>query len=108
MWRNEQQSAFEEAKRHLCSPSVLAHYDPEKPLILSADASPYGIGAVLSHQIDGEEKPIDYQIQFKLGKDIAHADMLSRLPLSTAHNAGRHTEESTRMSGLSNSSEVTT
>ena len=57
MWGNEQQSAFEEAKRHLCSPSVLAHYDPEKPLILSADASPY---AVLSHQIDGEEKPIAF------------------------------------------------
>ena len=60
MWGNEQQSAFEEAKHHPCSPSVLAHYDPEKPLILSADASPYGIGAVLSHQIDGEEKPIAF------------------------------------------------
>ena len=65
MWGNEQQSAFEEAKRHLCSPSVLAHYDPEKPLILSADASPYGIGAVLSHQIDGEEKPIGDEVHRK-------------------------------------------
>ena len=37
---------------------LLVHYDLGKPLILSCIASPYGLTAVLSHQIQyGSEKP---------------------------------------------------
>lgn len=37
------------------------HFDPDRDVILSCDASPYGVGAVLSHQMeDGSEKPIGY------------------------------------------------
>ena len=36
----------------------LYHYDSEKVLHLATDASPVGVGAVLSHVIDGEEVPI--------------------------------------------------
>ncbi len=40
---------------------MLAHYDPERPILVSADASSYGVGAVLSHTMeDGIEKPISY------------------------------------------------
>lgn len=61
-WGSEQQKAFEITKEQLSlSDHVLVHYDPSKPIILACNASPYGLGAVLSHKLDnGEEKPIAY------------------------------------------------
>ena len=58
MWESKHQSAFDYDKT---SDTVLAHYDQTKTLILACDASPYGIGAVLSHTIeDGSERPIAF------------------------------------------------
>ena len=60
-WGKEQQNSFIKVKEILCSPNLLVHYDSEKPLILSCDASLYGLGAVLSHIMpDGSERPIAY------------------------------------------------
>ena len=37
------------------------HFDDALPLILSCDASPYGVGAVLSHLMpNGDERPISF------------------------------------------------
>ena len=60
VWNAEQQAAFERAKEALQSDTLLTHYDPAKPLILACDASEYGIGAVLSHVIDNQERSIAY------------------------------------------------
>ncbi len=45
-WSKECDQAFQLAKD---SASVLTHYDPKLPMTMAADASAYGIGAVVSH-----------------------------------------------------------
>ena len=59
-WGKRQVGAFNQAKDMLNSSDLLVHYDPSKELVLSCDAAPYGLGAVLSHIIDGKERPISY------------------------------------------------
>ena len=60
-WITTQEEAFQQSKDMLTSSSVLTHYNPDLELTLACDASPYGLGAVLSHCLpNGEEKPITY------------------------------------------------
>ena len=60
-WGSEQKKAFQEAKKQLTSPCLLVHFDPTRDLVLACDASPYGVGAVLSHRMeDGSDKPIAF------------------------------------------------
>ena len=61
LWGKEQQEAFATSKELLQSAELLAHFDPAKELVLATDASDYGMGAVLSHKIEGgTERPIGY------------------------------------------------
>ncbi|XP_037504904.1 uncharacterized protein K02A2.6-like [Rhipicephalus sanguineus] len=60
-WETKHQEAFDKLKRLLLSQTVLAHYDEQKELLVSCDASPYGIGAVLSQRDDqNREAPIAF------------------------------------------------
>ena len=52
--------AFRKVKELVTSEQVLTHYHPEKPIKLACDASAYGIGAVISHIIEGHEKQIAF------------------------------------------------
>ena len=59
-WNISHQSAFERLKEELVSTPVLAHYDSAKEIWVSADASSYGLGAVLQQVDNGEVKPVAY------------------------------------------------
>jgi transposase InsO family protein len=58
-WQPKHQQAFEKIKKVLASDLALTHYDPKKKIIVAADASSYGMGAVLMHELrDGSERPV--------------------------------------------------
>ena len=60
-WSKDCQKAFQKLKEQLISRPVLVHYDSSLPLKMACDASPYGVGAVISHTMpDGSEKPVAY------------------------------------------------
>ncbi|XP_015262798.1 PREDICTED: uncharacterized protein K02A2.6-like, partial [Gekko japonicus] len=60
-WGQAEEKAFVGVKELLTSNAVLTHYDEHKLLVLAADASPFGVGAVLSHLMpDGSEAPIAF------------------------------------------------
>ncbi|KAK4321215.1 hypothetical protein Pmani_007945 [Petrolisthes manimaculis] len=58
-WGNAEQEAFRRAGDLISTSQVLVHYNPDLPLRLECDASPRGLGAVLSHKFsDGTERPV--------------------------------------------------
>lgn len=60
-WAKDQENAFQLIKDEITSDEVLVPYDPDLPILLSTDASPNGIGVVLSHVMpDNTERPIAY------------------------------------------------
>ena len=73
----EQQEAFDKAKTQLQSSDALVHYDPEKELVVSRDASPCGVGAVLYHVLgDESERPVAYawRTLSTVERNYAHLD----------------------------------
>lgn len=59
-WSSKCESGCIKLKAELCSDRVLMPFDPTLPVVLTTDASPHGLAAVLSHTLNGIEKPIAY------------------------------------------------
>lgn len=63
-WTEECEKSFSAVKKEMSSEKFLVHYDKNLPLVLATDASPIGVGAVLSHVYpDGSERPIYFASQ---------------------------------------------
>lgn len=60
VWTNECQETFDKLKQRLVSSPILAHPDFTKPFILDTDASNGAICAILSQEIDGQERVTTY------------------------------------------------
>ena len=76
-WGTKQARAFGRVKKLLQSNRVLTHFDDQLPLLLECDASPYGLGAVLSHRMpDGMERPVCFASRTltKAEQNYSHLD----------------------------------
>ena len=60
-WTQQCEAAFVQTKKALLESDALIHFDPTLHLQLACDASPYVVGAVISHIMpNGEERPIAF------------------------------------------------
>lgn len=59
-WSPDQERSFSEIKQELVKPTVLALYNPQAETKVSADASSFGMGAVLLQQDGQTWKPVAY------------------------------------------------
>ena len=60
VWGDHQETAFNLIKRELTMPTVLSLYDPSADTKIAADASSFGLGAVLLQKRQSEWRPVAY------------------------------------------------
>ena len=56
-WDEEDEKAFTEIKKRLCSKLILQHVNPDRPFVLRTDASGYAVGATLEQLQDTDQVP---------------------------------------------------
>ncbi|XP_055307850.1 uncharacterized protein K02A2.6-like [Sitodiplosis mosellana] len=61
VWTRACQEAFESMKKEICSDTILAHFDANKPIILTTDACGTAVAGRLSHIFeDGSDRPVAF------------------------------------------------
>jgi hypothetical protein len=72
VWGERQQQAFDEVKQSLTTSTVLALFAPRRPMTVSADASYFGLGAVLLQEdSEGKRRPVAH-----VSRNMTPTDML--------------------------------
>ena len=56
VWTDKHQEAFMKCRSLAGNSARLLHFDPKKPIVLTTDASPHGLGACLSHKVEIDGK----------------------------------------------------
>lgn len=80
-WSSSCESSFIKLRNEIASDRVLVPFDPSLPVTLACDASPVGIAGVLSHIIDGVERPIAF-VSRSLSKAEANYSQIDREALA--------------------------
>ncbi|XP_029157207.1 uncharacterized protein K02A2.6-like [Nylanderia fulva] len=105
-WTSACERAFNSTKQAFCNDKILVSFNPNLPIVLATDASPYGVGAVLSHvYLNGTERELtgvqcnadaalrgfppgfDFDIKFRKTENHGNADGFSRLPIKENNRA---------------------
>ena len=82
-WTDACTAAFDKVKRQIGSDLVLTHFHPDLLLHVASDASPYGLGAVLSHSMpDGTERPI---AQSRITARLTRKPLVPQAPFHFTH-----------------------
>ena len=89
-WTEEDQKAFEEIKRRLCSNLLLQRVNPDKPFVLRVDASAYAVGASLEQLIDEDRMPTSEDVQ--KGRTVPVAFLSRKLASNQRNWAPREIE----------------
>ena len=87
-WSDECQSAFEKCKQEIASDKCLTYYSADKKLVLAYDASCYGVGAMISHVENGQERPIAFASR-TLEKAERNYSQIEREALGIIFGVGR-------------------
>ena len=75
LWGPDQDEAFSWVKAELSKPTTLLVYNPEAPTKVSADASSFGLGAVLLQRAESEWKPVVYASRSMTETDHRYAQI---------------------------------
>ena len=51
VWEKVHEDSFNKCKSLAANSALLTHFDPNKDIVLTTDASPHGVGACLSHKV---------------------------------------------------------
>lgn len=75
-WDSKCTEAFETCKQMLVQSDVLVPYDPNLKIEVTADASPYGVGCVLSHILpDGTVRPVAFASRTLTKAEMGYAQL---------------------------------
>ncbi|XP_011859295.1 PREDICTED: uncharacterized protein K02A2.6-like [Vollenhovia emeryi] len=73
-WSAECEEAFQWVKNEITSDRILAHYKPKVDLVLTCDATKYGLSAILSHKYkDGSKRAIHFASKVLPKREIGRA-----------------------------------
>ena len=76
VWSKVQEEAFAHIKQEIIHPAVLALYNPDAEMKISADASSYGLGAVLMQRSQPAEswRPVVFASRYLTDRKMLCSD----------------------------------